>query len=287
MQMIKGTLIPIGGNENKGHGDDESRSLDFIEEGILYHVVQQSGGIDAPIVVIPAASSIPDEVAEIYVKAFTKLGCKQVKVLHIHSKEESELPTSIDLVKQANCVLFTGGDQRKIIRKIAKTTIHKILRDRYLNEDGFVLAGTSAGAMAMADEMISGGSSTEAFFKGTVQMDKGLGLIPELMIDTHFIQRGRFGRQSEAVAKFPNRIGFGLSEDTGMIIKNGNECTVIGSGMVIVFDGHDLTHNNEEILDEGTPMTMVNLRIHVLSNGDKFNIQERKVTVLPIEAPFL
>ena len=72
-----------------------------------------------------------------------------------------------------------------------------------------------------------------------------------------------------------------------MIIKNGNECTVIGSGMVIVFDGHDLTHNNEEILEEGTPMTMVNLRVHVLSNGDKYDIKNRHVTVLPIEAPFL
>ena len=107
-------------------------------------------------------------------------------------------------------------------------SFHDILLDRYKNEDGFVIAGTSAGAMAMTNEMISGGSPKEAFVKGAVSMYKGLALIPELIIDTHFIQRGRFGRQSEAVAKFPNLIGFGLAEDTGVIIKNGNECTVIG-----------------------------------------------------------
>ena len=95
------------------------------------------------------------------------------------------------------------------------------------------------------------------------------------------------GRQSEAVAKFPNLIGFGLAEDTGVIIKNGKDCTVIGSGMVIVFDGNTLTHNNEKILEEGTPMTMANLTIHVLSNGDQYCVKNRKVTVLPIEAPFI
>jgi cyanophycinase len=139
----------------------------------------------------------------------------------------------------------------------------------------------------MTNEMISGGSASEAFFKGAVTMYKGLGLIPELIIDTHFIKRGRFGRQSEAVAKFPTLIGIGLAEDTGMIIKNGKDCTVIGSGMAIVFDGSTLTHNNEKILEEGIPMTIANLKVHVLSNGDQFDIKNRIVTVLPIEAPFI
>ena len=107
--------------------------------------------------------------------------------------------------------MFSGGDQSKITNRIGGTTIHKILLDRYKNEEGFVIAGTSAGAMAMTNEMIAGGSAKEAFIKGAVTMYKGLGFIPELMIDTHFIQRGRFGRISEAVAKIPkfnrNRTG--------------------------------------------------------------------------------
>jgi len=72
-----------------------------------------------------------------------------------------------------------------------------------------------------------------------------------------------------------------------MIIKNGKDCTVIGSGMAIVFDGNALTHNNEKILEEGVPMTIANLKVHVLSNSDKFDIKKRMVTVLPIEAPFI
>jgi len=287
MQLTKGTLIPIGGNEDKGNQNSENYTLDFIDEGILYHVVRESGGVNAKIVVIPTASSIPVEVGENYMAAFTKLGSKNVTILDIRSKEDSEKKESIDLIKTADCVMFSGGNQSKITDKIGGTTIHKILKDRYKNETGFVIAGTSAGAMVMAKEMIAGGSATEAFIKGAVDMYKGLGLIPELIIDTHFIQRGRFGRQSEAVAKFPYLLGVGLAEDTGMIIKNGNDCTVIGSGMVILFDGSKLTHNNEKILKEGTPMTMSNLCVHVLSNGDSFDIENRKVSVLPIEAPFI
>ena len=287
MQKIKGTLIPIGGNEDKGIEESEIYTLEFIDDGILFHVVEAAGGVDANIVVIPTASSIPVEVGENYLTAFSTLGCKHVEVLDIRSKEDSETEHAIELIKNADCVMLSGGDQSKITDKIGGTTIHSILMERYKNDEGFVIAGTSAGAMVMANEMIAGGSASESFIKGAVNMYKGLGLIPELIIDTHFIRRGRFGRQSEAVAKFPNLIGFGLAEDTGMIIRNGNDCTVIGSGMVIVFDGSTLTHNNEKILKEGTPMTMANLTIHVLSNGDEYNIKTRKVKVLPIEAPFI
>lgn len=285
--MANGTLIPIGGNEDKGVSSNENYTLEFIEEGILYHVVKEAGGIKAKIVIIPTASSIPEEVGENYIDAFNKLGCKDVHVLDIRSKKDSEKKSSIELIETANCIMFSGGNQSKITDKIGGTSLHDIMITRFKNEIGFVIAGTSAGAMVMANEMIAGGSATEAFFKGTVTMYKGLGLLPGLILDTHFIQRGRFGRQSEAVAKFPNLIGIGLAEDTGLIIKNGNECTVIGSGMVIVFDGSSLTHNNEEILAEGTPMTMANLTVHVLSNGDKYDINNREVIVLPIEAPFI
>lgn len=287
MHSIKGTLIPIGGNEDKGNESNENYTLEFIDDGILFHVVKEAGGVNSKIVVIPTASSIPVEVGKSYFDAFTRIGCTNIHILDIRNKEDSEKKTSIELIKSANCIMFSGGDQSKITDKIGGTTIHTILVERYKNEEGFVIAGTSAGAMAMATEMIAGGSATDAFIKGAVDMYKGLGLIPELIIDTHFIKRGRFGRQSEAVAKFQDLLGIGLAEDTGMIIKNGNDCTVIGSGMVIVFDGKTLTHNNEKILEKGTPMTMTNLTVHVLSNSDQYDIKNRKVEVLPIEAPFI
>lgn len=283
---VKGTLIPIGGNEDKGKNESEKHTLEFIEAGILYHVKQQAGGKYAKIVVIPTASSIPVEVGENYLSAFAALGCDDVTILDIRSKEDAEMQTSIDLIKAASCIMFSGGDQSKITNKIGGTTIHKIMRKRYQNEAGFVIAGTSAGAMAMTNEMIAGGKAAEAFVKGAVTMSKGLGLVKELIIDTHFIQRGRFGRITGAIAKFPNNLGIGLAEDTGLIIKNG-KCLVIGSGMVIIFDGSRISHNKEKVLDLGTPMTIANLTVHILSNGDRYCFTERMVSVLPIEADFI
>jgi len=286
IMAIKGTLIPIGGNEDKGIETKEQYHLEYIEEGILANVVRESGGKDAAIIIIPTASSIPKEVGENYLHAFKKLGCTNVGVMDIRKREQSEDPKNIALIKTADCIMFSGGNQSKITSKIAGSTIHKIMMERYKNEK-FVIAGTSAGAMCMSQEMIAGGSSTESFIKGAVRMNEGMDFIPELIIDSHFIRRGRFGRIAEAVARFPKLIGLGLAEDTGVIIKNGNDCTVIGSGMVLFFDGTKLTHNTEKLLEQGTPMTMANLTVHVLSNSDHFDIKERKVTVLPIDAPFI
>ena len=286
MHNNKGTLIPIGGNEDKGIEQDEMYSLDFIEEGILAHVVKESGGVDAQIIIIPTASSIPVEVGENYIHAFKTLGCKNVKVLDIRKKEDADTDEAISLISNANCVMFSGGDQSKITEKIGGSRIHKILLKRFKKERGFVIAGTSAGAMAMSKEMIAGGSASEAFVKGAVRMKSGLGLIPQLVIDTHFIKRGRFGRVSEAVAKHPKLIGLGLAEDTGLIIK-GDTLEVIGSGMIIIFDPRKLKHNNERILEEGTPMSLTNLKVHILANGDRFDIKKKSVKVLPVEAPFI
>jgi len=181
--------------------------------------------------------------------------------------------------------MFSGGDQSKIVAAMGNTRMHQLILDKYYNSP-FVIAGTSAGAMCMPTEMIAGGSSTESFVKGAVRLGKGMEFLPETIIDSHFIRRGRFGRLAEAVAAFPHLIGIGLAEDTGIVVKDGHHFKVIGSGMVIVFDAHNLSHNNHQILKQGTPMSMTDLKVHILSNGDRYDIKSRKVQVLPMEAKF-
>ncbi|MEQ9403741.1 MAG: cyanophycinase [Cyclobacteriaceae bacterium] len=284
MNQVKGTLIPIGGNEDKGK--KEYTGLDFIEEGILSHVVRESGGPDAKIIVVPTASSIPKKVGHNYLAAFEKLGCTQVTIENIVEVEQCNDPDTIARFANADCVMFSGGDQSRISSIIGGSKLHEKLTEKFINEQ-FVIAGTSAGAMAMTHEMIAGGSSTEALLKGAVRLSKGLGLIPDLIIDTHFIRRGRFGRLAEAVATYPKLLGIGLAEDTGIIIKNCNEFKVIGSGMIVVMDAAYLTHNAHEQLKEGTPMSMSNLVTHILANGDQFTLDKKKIKVLPIHEEFV
>lgn len=277
----KGILIPIGGNEDKGIETSENYHLEYILDGILSRVVKESGGKDALIIIIPTASSIPKEVGENYLSAFGKLGCTNVRVMDIRKREESEDPKNIELIKKANCIMFSGGNQSNITKNIGGTSLHKIMKDRYKNEP-LVIAGTSAGAMCMSLEMITGGSSTEAFLKGAVGMGVGMNFIPDLIIDSHFIRRGRFGRLAEAVARYPNLIGIGLAEDTGLVIKNCEEAEVIGSGMVIVFNARKAQHNNRANVKEGSPMSLTNLKTHILANGDRFNIRKKKIKISPL-----
>lgn len=277
--MIKGVLIPIGGNEDKGVLRKERFSLEFIGQGILSRVLKEAGGKDAKVLVIPTASSIPLEVGANYIQAFSKLGCKSVEILDIRKRDQSNTVETLNLAKQADCVMFSGGNQSKIIEHIAGTELHELLEKRYREEKGFVIAGTSAGAMSMSKQMIAGGSSKESFMKGAVKMHKGMSFIPNMIIDSHFINRGRFGRIAEAVAKFPKLIGVGLAEDTALIIKRGATFEVIGSGMVIVFDPRTLQYNNEPFVNRGMPMSLTNLTTHVLANGDRFNIKKKKVEV--------
>jgi len=281
----KGTLIPIGGNEDKGNGKSERYTLEYIQEGILSRVVKESGGEKSLIVVIPTASSIPVEVSRNYEEAFGKLGCKNVHIMDIRSREDAETPEFLELMQKANCVMFSGGDQSKIVKYIGGTTLDKIIKKKYDHEN-FVIAGTSAGAMCMGKEMITGGGVQEAFTKGATEMGKGMGYIDNFIIDSHFIRRGRFGRLAEAVARFPQLVGIGLAEDTGLVIKNGNECEVIGSGMVILFDPRKLIHNNQAVVKEGSPMSITNLKIHILANGDELNIKKRKVIFSPMHLKF-
>ncbi len=278
---VKGTLIPIGGNEDKGIEQSEIYTLEYIEEGILSRVVRESGGTEALIVIIPTASSIPNEVSENYIHAFNTLGCSNVHIMDIRNREQTEDQQHLDLMKKADCVLFSGGDQSKIVQYIGETKLHKIIQQRYKKEN-FVIAGTSAGAMCMSQEMIKGGGIKEAFTKGAVLMGEGMGFIPKLIIDSHFIRRGRFGRLAEAVARHPQLIGIGLAEDTGLVIKNGNMAEVIGSGMVILFDPRKLKHNNQKVAVEGSPMSLTNMKTHILANGDKLNIKKEKIKISPV-----
>ena len=263
---LKGTLIPIGGNEDKGIETGEQYHLEFIQESILSRVVGESGGKEAQIVVIPTASSIPKEVSNSYIRAFDKLGCRNVHVMDLRDRKESDRPENLELIGNAQCVMFSGGNQSKITAKIGSTKLHEVLLDRY-KKNALVIA--------------------ESFIKGAVKMDTGMGFISNLIIDSHFIRRGRFGRLAEAVAKYPNMMGIGLAEDTGLVIKNSSTFEIIGSGMVIMFDPRKLKHNNERILEKGTPMSLINLKTHVLANGDRFNLKNGKVKVLPLDAPFL
>jgi cyanophycinase len=274
----KGKLIAIGGNEDKGsYPNPKSKRkyyLDFFELGILKRFLQEIPAKNPVVEVITTASMIPLEVGERYASAFGILGCDKANMMHIRDEEDVHSTEYIERIKKADGIMFSGGDQARIARIFRKTEILEILKNRYQNEE-FVIAGTSAGAMAMSKIMIKGGSATESLLRGSVKIGEGLDLIDEVIIDTHFVTRGRFGRLMEAVVTHPKTVGIGLGEDTGILITEGHIVETIGSNLVVIADSHDVGYTNINDVENGRPVAIENLVMHVLAKGNVYDIEQR------------
>ncbi|QIX59996.1 cyanophycinase [Hymenobacter lutimineralis] len=285
MKTVKplGKLIAIGGNEDKGtYSSARVRKkyyLNFFELGILKRVVTESGKVDPRIEVVTTASMIPEEVGEIYRSSFTMLNCHNVGVMDIRTPEDARQPEYLERLRSCDLIMFSGGNQSRLKEMFGESEFLDLLTTRYQTEPSFVMAGTSAGAMAMSHMMIRGGSVPDALLKGAVKMGHGLGLLNNVVIDTHFVKRGRFGRLIEAVSLYPKLIGIGLGEDTGILITDGNVIETIGSNLVIIMDGKSIQHNNAPAAKKGTALSVEHMTMHVLAKGNVYNMQQRQFYV--------
>ncbi|OGX86602.1 cyanophycinase [Hymenobacter glacialis] len=278
-----GKLIAVGGNEDKGtYPNPRTRRkyyLNFFELGILKRIVLETGKLDPRIEVITTASMIPEEVGPIYTGSFAMLNCLNVGIMDIRTVEDAQQPEYLERLRVADVVMFSGGNQSRLREMFGDTEFLKLMMQRYYAESHFVIAGTSAGAMAMSQYMIRGGSVPDALLKGAVKMGSGLGLLAAAVIDSHFIKRGRFGRLIESVALHPKLIGIGLGEDTGVLITQGNLVETIGSNLVIILDGHSIQHNNAAAAKKGTVLSVENITMHVLAKGNVYDMEHRKFYV--------
>jgi len=280
LEIPKGKLISVGGAEDKGtdleQGFIQRNRLNFFELGILKRFIDEVGGVEKRIEVITTASSIPVEVGDNYLDAFGKIGCKNIGVIDIRKREDVFEDGFINRVKNADGIMFTGGDQLRLTSIFGGTEIYNVLHDRYYNQEGFVIAGTSAGAMAMSNTMIYQGKSELAHLKGEVKITTGLAFMGNVIIDSHFDKRGRFNRLAQAVASNPQCTGIGLGEDTGVIVTGGNNLEVVGSGAVVIVDGRDIRHTNITEVGMGEPIALDNLRVSIMVRGNRYLLKERK-----------
>jgi cyanophycinase len=282
---IKGKLIVIGGAVDKGSFSEKNfelqveKNLNFFETGILKRLILESRyKEDSVVEIITTASKIPREVGPEYAKAFQYLGAKNVSVMHIEKRDEAHNPDLEGRIRNADVVMFTGGDQLRLTTILGGTKIHNIILEKYKNED-FVFAGTSAGAAAASSSMIYQGSSSEALLKGEVKITRGLGLIDYVIFDTHFVHRGRIGRLFQAVDSNPKTLGIGLGEDTGLLITDGRYMKAIGSGLVILVDGRFIKDTNITEVEMGEPISIKNLIVHVMSQDDHYDLQKHEMTI--------
>jgi len=267
-QKIKGKLIIIGGGEDTAH-----------EQTILKEVCPVSQGKNGRdrLLIVTVASTSPQETADKYTQFFTDVGVKEIDVLDIPSRDDAHDAAKVQQMEQAKVIFFTGGDQLRITSQLGDSPLYQCLMKRFVA--GATVAGTSAGAAAMPQTMIVSGQSDESNRISTLGMAPGLGLIDGVIIDSHFAERGRMGRLLGAIAQNPANLGLGIDEDTAIIVAE-DQFHVIGTGAVYVVDGTGITYSSlSEEQSEGI-VSIFNVKLHVLGEGDRFNLSEKQ-PILP------
>ncbi|ACS60586.1 cyanophycinase [Rhizobium leguminosarum] len=255
-----GTLIIIGGHEDH---DGERVILKEVAKNVR----------DGKLVLATVASHEPEGYLEKYQRSFGDLGIPHVTELYIEERDQATSEDKLAGLRDVGAVFFSGGDQLRITSLIGDTPIDEHVHEIFAN--GGVIAGTSAGASAMSDTMLVRGSNASSFRIGDLSMAPGLGLLPNVIIDQHFAERGRIGRLIGAVSQNPRVLGIGIDEDTAIVVR-GHRFEVIGTGAVYLVDAGDITHTNIAEASPDEALSIYDLKLHVLSSGDGFNLETRR-----------
>ncbi|GAA1804343.1 cyanophycinase [Actinomadura chokoriensis] len=264
----KGRLLIIGGAENRTCGS-----------GPLETFVELAGAEDARIVVVTTATEVPEEVADEYTAVFGRLGVPSVRELRLLGRAAADDAATLRALDAATGVLFSGGDQSRI-RTLVGSKTNELLKRR-LDQEGLVIAGTSAGATAMGHWMILGGHGHEVA-ASSVKVGPGLGLLDNVLIDMHFNERGRLPRLMSGIALDTRLLGVGIDEDTAIVVGDG-QFQVVGTGVVTVVDAGQSTIAYAASDDE--PMAMFDVSLHLLPAGCTFQMNDKLPAIGDMRGP--
>ena len=264
-QATKTAVLVIGGAEDKVHGRE-----------ILQTFFNRAGSTDAHIAIIPSASREPGITGGRYVSIFQEMGAAQVELLDIREREQCEIPEIQACLEACTGVFWTGGDQLRLCAVLTDTPVMEIIRQR-VRRGELTLAGTSAGAAVMGHHMIAGGGSGEAPNRSLVDLATGLGIIPEVIVDQHFQNRNRMARLISAISAHPELLGIGIDEDTCAMLEGDALLQVMGKGTVTIVDPGEVSYTTQPDVGTTDPISIYNLRLHILSHGDRYHLHQRTV----------
>ncbi|MBW4423139.1 MAG: cyanophycinase [Nostoc desertorum CM1-VF14] len=261
VESLSKQLIIIGGAEDKKEDCE-----------ILREFVRRAGGTKAKIVIMTAATELPREVGENYIRVFERLGAEDARIVDTETRDDASSSTALEAVSKATGIFFTGGDQARITSVLKDTELDTAIHKRFA--EGAVIAGTSAGAAVMPDKMIVEGDSQTNPRMEIIDMGPGLGFLPGVVIDQHFLQRGRLGRLISALIQEPADLGFGIDENTAMVVSD-RQVEIIGEGSVTIVDVESTYDNMGEILKDEA-LAICGAKLHILPRGYKFDLKTRQ-----------
>ncbi len=257
----RGWLVPVGGAEDKTG----------VAE-VLRRFVEVSGGDRARIAIIPTASSLEDTGTR-YEKLFRKFGADEARSLPLSRRPDASKREWLDYLEDATGVFLTGGNQLRLSSILGGTPVAQTIRR--LHASGTAVGGTSAGAAILSEHMIAFGAEGPTPTAGQASLAPGFGLTNKIIIDQHFRQRDRLGRLLSALSYNPFAVGIGLDEDTAAFIDPHDVIHVEGKGAITVVDASHVEHSSIASDDQGSPICLTNIRLHILTAGGRFSLASR------------
>jgi cyanophycinase len=257
----KGRLLIIGGREDKRHG-----------RIILRELARLVGS--GKLVVATLASEKPGTAWEEYEDAMRSLGVRHLHHLRVESRADAESAKALGVLEGASAVFFTGGDQLRLTSLIGDTPVFSRCYEIFAK--GGAIAGTSAGAAVMSETMIVAGNGDASPHIGDhLQLAPGFGFAKDMVIDQHFAERGRVGRLLAVVAQNPRILGIGIDENTAIEVEPFRRFRVLGHSGVTVIDASHVSDTNVADESHGRALSLFDVRLHLLTQGDEFDITTR------------
>lgn len=222
-----------------------------------------------PILIVTNASEFPSESFEGIAQPLRELGLEPEWI----SLGEQPATEDSARIARARLVFMTGGDQNRLMAAWNSVPLRRALKEGYLQ--GMVIAGTSAGAAVMSEEMITGNQLRDTAYASTfpnlmadnLETAPGLGFVQCAVIDQHFVVRSRYNRLLTALCDFKLE-GWGVDESTALLIRSGI-ATVVGSSQVIRMRNPGLCTT-----DSSGRFSMRNVALDVYLPGDTFHLPQ-------------
>jgi cyanophycinase len=231
---------------------------------IVAKTLELAGGKGTAIVAVLPQSSAEPDAGVASAKMWLEAGAKEAKVLSF-----ADYAAAKAVLDNATLIWMPGGDQNRFMKAIDGTGLDDVIRGRHAA--GAVVGGTSAGAAVLAAQMFTGDADLKALTAGATIVAKGLGLVPALLIDQHFLKRQRDNRLISAVFDHPSLVGVGIDESTAVIVRGGR-LDVIGSSSVVVVDARRAAIN---AVASGQPISGTGVSLAVLHAGQSYSLQGR------------
>lgn len=239
-------LVAIGGGK---------RPPAAIKQFINWAGVEKS-----KILIITWASGVPQESFDGIKKDFAAYQIASFENAPFAPLTEKTRREFLAQLKNASGIFFTGGDQNRIMNVLADEELYAALRERY--GAGVVFGGTSAGTAAMSTPMMTGEANLKIIDGAKVGMRQGLGLLPNIVLDQHFIVRQRENRLFGLILQNPTLLGIGIDEDMALLVEDNRRAEVVGDTQIMFVDAHNR---------KGAML------IHLLKAGEQFDLKKRKM----------